>query len=125
MKEEDYAAGYLYDHDQPEAFSGQDYFPEKMGRRTFYDPPERGFEREVDVFRQVHAERRVRRRDRGRRGILLPIPPGKPRLQPRHHRAKAVVGGIGQHGTGVDRGGLQPGLLARRRGVFGFLARAD
>lgn len=47
MKEEDYGAGYRYDHDQPDAFSGQDYFPEKMGRQTFYDPPERGFEREL------------------------------------------------------------------------------
>jgi putative ATPase len=28
-------------------FSGQDYFPEALGRQTFYDPPERGFEREI------------------------------------------------------------------------------
>jgi putative ATPase len=47
MKGEGYSEGYLYDHDQPDAFSGQDYFPEKMGRRTFYDPQERGFEREL------------------------------------------------------------------------------
>ena len=47
MKEEGYGKGYQYDHDQPDAFSGQDYFPEKMGRQTFYDPPERGFEREI------------------------------------------------------------------------------
>ena len=47
MKGEGYGDGYRYDHDQPDAFSGQDYFPEKMGRRTFYDPPERGFEREL------------------------------------------------------------------------------
>ena len=47
MKGEGYGEGYRYDHDQPDAFSGQDYFPEKMGRRTFYDPPERGFEREL------------------------------------------------------------------------------
>ena len=32
---------------QEEAFSGQDYFPEELGRQTFYDPPERGFEREI------------------------------------------------------------------------------
>ena len=61
MKEEDYGAGYLYDHDQPEAFSGQDYFPEKMGRRTFYDPPERGFEREIrkrlDYWAKIRRER--------------------------------------------------------------------
>ncbi|MFD9896847.1 replication-associated recombination protein A [Mesorhizobium sp. UC22_110] len=47
MKEESYGTGYRYDHDEPDAFSGQDYFPEKMGRQTFYDPPERGFEREI------------------------------------------------------------------------------
>ena len=47
MKDEGYGRGYAYDHDSDEAFSGQDYFPEKLGRQTFYDPPERGFEREI------------------------------------------------------------------------------
>ncbi|KSV63232.1 ATPase AAA [Sinorhizobium sp. Sb3] len=47
MKGEGYGDGYRYDHDEPDAFSGQDYFPEKMGRQTYYDPPERGFEREI------------------------------------------------------------------------------
>jgi putative ATPase len=47
MKSEGYGADYDYDHDAPEAFSGQDYFPEAMGRQQFYDPPERGFEREI------------------------------------------------------------------------------
>jgi len=47
MKSEGYGEGYEYDHDTPEGFSGQDYFPEAMGRQTFYDPPERGFEREI------------------------------------------------------------------------------
>jgi putative ATPase len=47
MKSEGYGRGYAYDHDQEEAFSGQDYFPEALGRQTFYDPPERGFEREI------------------------------------------------------------------------------
>jgi putative ATPase len=61
MKEESYGKGYEYDHDAPEAFSGQDYFPEKMGRRTFYDPPERGFEREIrkrlEYWSKLRAER--------------------------------------------------------------------
>jgi putative ATPase len=61
MKEEGYAAGYLYDHDQPDAFSGQDYFPEKMGRRNFYDPPDRGYEREIrkrlDYWARLRSER--------------------------------------------------------------------
>jgi putative ATPase len=47
MKQQDYGAGYLYDHDQPDAFSGQNYFPDALGRRKFYEPFERGFEREI------------------------------------------------------------------------------
>jgi putative ATPase len=47
MKDEGYGAGYEYDHDTAEGFSGQDYFPDEMARVTFYDPPERGFEREI------------------------------------------------------------------------------
>lgn len=47
MKEMGYSKGYQYDHDTPEGFSGQDYFPEGMGRREFYMPVERGFEREI------------------------------------------------------------------------------
>lgn len=47
MKEEGYGDGYRYDHDEPDAFSGQDYFPDEMGRQRYYNPPERGFEREI------------------------------------------------------------------------------
>jgi putative ATPase len=47
MKQQEYGAGYRYDHDEPDAFSGQDYFPAEIGRETYYDPPERGFEREI------------------------------------------------------------------------------
>jgi len=47
MKGEGYGAGYRYDPDEPESFSGQNYFPDALGRQTFYDPPERGFEREI------------------------------------------------------------------------------
>ncbi len=47
MKEIGYGKDYNYDHDTPEGFSGQDYFPEAMGRRRFYRPVERGFEREI------------------------------------------------------------------------------
>jgi putative ATPase len=47
MRSEGYGDGYRYDHDEPEAFSGQDYFPESLGRQTFYAPVERGFEREI------------------------------------------------------------------------------
>lgn len=47
MQSEGYGGGYQYDHDTPEGFSGQDYFPEALGRQTFYNPPDRGFEREI------------------------------------------------------------------------------
>lgn len=47
MSELGYADGYEYDPDTEDGFSGQNYFPEKMGRRTFYQPVERGFEREI------------------------------------------------------------------------------
>jgi putative ATPase len=47
MKSEGYGSGYQYDHDTPEGFSGQNYFPDDLGRQTFYDPPDRGFEREI------------------------------------------------------------------------------
>ncbi|MEO8669469.1 MAG: replication-associated recombination protein A [Bauldia sp.] len=61
MKGEGYGSGYRYDHDEPDAFSGQDYFPEALGRQTFYDPPDRGFEREVrkrlDYWAKLRKER--------------------------------------------------------------------
>lgn len=61
MKGEGYGSGYEYDHDAANAFSGQDYFPEKMGRRKFYAPPERGFERELkkrlEYWEKLRAER--------------------------------------------------------------------
>jgi putative ATPase len=47
MKNLGYGAGYEYDHDTEDAFSGQNYFPEGMGRPDFYRPADRGFEREI------------------------------------------------------------------------------
>jgi putative ATPase len=61
MKSEGYGRGYAYDHDQEEAFSGQDYFPDAMGRRQFYDPPERGFEREISKRLEYWAKLRKER----------------------------------------------------------------
>ncbi|MFL6804196.1 MAG: replication-associated recombination protein A, partial [Xanthobacteraceae bacterium] len=61
MKSEGYGSGYEYDHAAPEAFSGQDYFPDALGRQTFYDPPDRGFEREIrkrlDYWAKLRRER--------------------------------------------------------------------
>ncbi len=47
MKKQGYGSGYQYDHDTAEGFSGQNYFPDEMERQRYYDPPERGFEREI------------------------------------------------------------------------------
>ena len=47
MKQIGYGESYRYDHDEPDAFSGQNYWPEKIGRQEFYEPVDRGFEREV------------------------------------------------------------------------------
>jgi putative ATPase len=47
MKDMGFGRGYAYDHDEPDAFSGQDYFPNGMSREVFYEPVERGFEREM------------------------------------------------------------------------------
>jgi putative ATPase len=61
MKELGYSRGYEYDHDAPEAFSGQNYFPDGMARQTFYRPAERGFEREIrkrlDYWSKLRIER--------------------------------------------------------------------
>ena len=47
MKNLGYNAGYIYDPDTATGFSGQNCFPESMGRKKFYEPVERGFEREI------------------------------------------------------------------------------
>jgi len=61
MKSEGYGATYRYDHDEPDAFSGQNYWPDALGRRRLYDPPERGFEREIrkrlDYWARLRKER--------------------------------------------------------------------
>jgi putative ATPase len=63
MKREGYGAAYEYDHDAPDAFSGQDYWPEALGRHTLYAPVERGFER--DVRKRLEYWARLRK-ERGR-----------------------------------------------------------
>jgi putative ATPase len=47
MKQIGYGQGYDYDHDAPEAFSGDDYWPEEMAAQTFYTPSPRGFEAKI------------------------------------------------------------------------------
>ena len=62
MKQQDYGAGYRYDHDEPDAFSGPNYFPEGMQRESFYHPPERGFEREIAMRLAYWAKLRSERK---------------------------------------------------------------
>jgi putative ATPase len=63
MRQIGYGSGYTYDHDEPDAFSGQDYWPEALGRQTFYEPTERGFEREVRKRLEWWEKLRRERRD--------------------------------------------------------------
>ncbi len=61
MKELGYGAGYAYDHEAEDAFSGQNYFPDGMARQSFYQPRERGFEREIakrlEYWARLRADR--------------------------------------------------------------------
>ncbi len=61
MKNEGYGAEYKYDHDQPDGFSGQNYFPDELERQKFYAPVERGFERDIrkrlDYWAKLRKER--------------------------------------------------------------------
>ncbi|MFP4386445.1 MAG: replication-associated recombination protein A [Alphaproteobacteria bacterium] len=65
MQDQGYGAGYQYDHDMPDAFSGQDYFPDELGRQIFYRPNARGFERDIqkrlDYWNKLRAQKRSKR----------------------------------------------------------------
>ncbi len=61
MKEEGYGAGYAYDHDEPDRFSGQDYFPEGLEQRDFYHPSDQGFEEEISRRLKAWADLRARK----------------------------------------------------------------
>jgi putative ATPase len=58
MKDLGYGAGYEYDHDSEQGFSGQNYFPDEMNRMAFYKPVERGFERDIRKRLEWWAKRR-------------------------------------------------------------------
>ncbi len=58
MKDLGYGKGYSYDHDTAEGFSGQNYFPDGMARQRFYEPAERGFER--DILKRIEYWDRLR-----------------------------------------------------------------
>ncbi len=62
MKDQGYGAGYAYDHDAEDGFSGQNYFPDDMKRPVLYQPVERGFERELKKRLEYFAKLRTQRR---------------------------------------------------------------
>ncbi len=61
MKDVGYGKGYTYDHNAEEGFSGDDYWPQEMEPQTYYEPVERGFEREIakrlDYWNKLRAQR--------------------------------------------------------------------
>jgi putative ATPase len=61
MKDQGYGAGYAYDHDVEDGFSGQNYFPENMKRPILYQPVERGYERELKKRLDWFAKQRDKR----------------------------------------------------------------
>ena len=64
MKKVGYGDGYRYDHDEPDAFSGQDYWPEALGRHHLYEPTERGYEiRLAERLARWEDLRRARREE--------------------------------------------------------------
>jgi putative ATPase len=62
MKDLGHGAGYAYDHDSPDAFSGQDYWPEGMARPQFYEPTDRGRERAIAERLKHWGDLRARHR---------------------------------------------------------------
>jgi putative ATPase len=63
MRNEGYGAHYIYDHDEPEGFSGQNYWPKAIGRQTLYRPVDRGFERDLRARLDYWAKLRNARED--------------------------------------------------------------
>ncbi len=61
MQQLGYGAGYAYDHEAEDAFSGQNYFPDGMAREQFYQPRDRGFEREISKRLEYWARLRAER----------------------------------------------------------------
>lgn len=61
MKDQGYGAGYAYDHDAEDGFSGQNYFPDGIRRPVLYQPVERGFERELKKRLDWFVSQRAKR----------------------------------------------------------------
>jgi len=64
MKDIGYGKGYRYDHEEQDAFSGDDYWPEEMSAQTFYEPSARGFESKI-AERIAHWQGLRKEREKG------------------------------------------------------------
>ena len=63
MAKEGYGRGYIYDPDTPEGFSGQDYFPDELGRQSFYRPTR--FGQEAEIGKRMSAWEKLRKEKNG------------------------------------------------------------
>jgi putative ATPase len=65
MRREGYGSGYRYDHDEPDAFSGQNYWPDALGPQEVYAPTPRGFEAKIGERLSRWASLRQQRAEEG------------------------------------------------------------
>ena len=101
MKREGYGREYQYDHDAPDAFSGQNYWPEAIGRRTLYEPVERGFEREISKRLEYWAKLRKERGGEGGRSRAAAQDGPRAGFTPRNTMPGDRV--FIRHGGAIDR----------------------
>src|SRR4029077_12249598 len=111
MQDEGYGRGYAYDHDAEEAFSGQNYFPDALERQKFYDPPERGFEREI---RKRLAYLAKLRKERGRGWGAEKPGPARP--------GASGGGAVSKRGRGINRGSRASSRSVSPRGEHNVLS---
>ncbi|WP_174300722.1 replication-associated recombination protein A [Caulobacter sp. S45] len=79
MRSLGYGQGYAYDHDAPEGFSGQNYFPEGMERLRFYTPRGEGAEAKIKARLEHWAELRRERSSEGSASFQTPADGGSSR----------------------------------------------
>jgi putative ATPase len=72
MKKQGFGAGYMWDHEMPDAFSGQNYFPEGVQERDYYVPVSRGFERELEKRMAYFQKLKAQRQEEGEASGLPP-----------------------------------------------------
>lgn len=68
MKDLGYKKDYIYDQDLEDGFSGQNYFPDGMSRSKYYNPVDRGFEREIkkriEYFDRLRKEKQAKMKEK-------------------------------------------------------------